>query len=236
MNIATLQLKFKQRLNKLDSQDYDNIEPWQIVESFNKAQLEWCRRNLHGNNLYKEGDELSKRRIDDLQVLLVELPLTGNQNDVYFQSDNFPDKEIYLEYKRVNVSAVTECCPDPRPMTVYLAEEANVNIILRDSLKNPSFEWAETFCTLINGQIRIYKNEEFTLVDPSFTYYRQPVKIEIAGYVDPYTGVTSAVDVEPEFKDDLVELMIDEAVAIISGDIADFTQMQRVQQSAERNN
>ncbi len=236
MNIATLQLKFKQRLNKLDSQDYDNIEPWQIVESFNKAQLEWCRRNLHGNNLYKEGDELSKRRIDDLQVLLVELPLTGNQNDVYFQSDNFPDKEIYLEYKRVNVSAVTECCPDPRPMTVYLAEEANVNIILRDSLKNPSFEWAETFCTLINGQIRIYKNEDFTLVDPSFTYYRQPVKIEIAGYVDPYTGVTSAVDVEPEFKDDLVELMIDDAVAIISGDIADFTQMQRAQQSAERNN
>ena len=236
MNIATLQLKFKQRLNKLDSQDYDNIEPWQIVESFNKAQLEWCRRNLHGNNLYKEGDELSKRRIDDLQVLLVELPLTGNQNDVYFQSDNFPDKEIYLEYKRVNVSAVTECCPDPRPMTVYLAEEANVNIILRDSLKNPSFEWAETFCTLINGQIRIYKNEDFTLVDPSFTYYRQPVKIEIAGYVDPYTGVTSAVDVKPEFKDDLVELMIDDAVAIISGDIADFTQMQRAQQSAERNN
>lgn len=236
MNIATLQLKFKQRLNKLDSQDYDNIEPWQIVESFNKAQLEWCRRNLHGNNLYKEGDELSKRRIDDLQVLLVELPLTGNQNDVYFQSDNFPNKEIYLEYKRVNVSAVTECCPDPRPMTVYLAEEANVNIILRDSLKNPSFEWAETFCTLINGQIRIYKDKEFTLVDPSFTYYRQPVKIEIAGYVDPYTGVASAVDVEPEFKDDLVELMIDEAVAIISGDIADFTQMQRVQQSAERNN
>ena len=51
MNNDTLQLKLKQRLNKLDSQDYDNIEPWQMIEAFNKAQLEWCRRNLHGNNL-----------------------------------------------------------------------------------------------------------------------------------------------------------------------------------------
>ena len=74
MNNATLQLKLKQRLNKLDSQDYDNIEPWQMIEAFNKAQLEWCRRNLHGNNPYKEGDEGSKKRIDDLQILLTELP------------------------------------------------------------------------------------------------------------------------------------------------------------------
>ena len=37
MNNDTLQLKLKQRLNKLDSQDYDNIEPWQMIEAFNKA-------------------------------------------------------------------------------------------------------------------------------------------------------------------------------------------------------
>ena len=70
MNNTTLQLKFRQRLNKIASNDYDNIECWQIVEAFNKAQIEWCRRQLHGNNLFKEGDEMSKRRIDDLQILL----------------------------------------------------------------------------------------------------------------------------------------------------------------------
>ncbi|BCV01353.1 MAG: hypothetical protein CM15mV42_0290 [uncultured marine virus] len=80
MNIATLQLKLKQRLNKLDSQDYDNIEPWQMVEAFNKAQLEWCRRNLHGGNVYKEGDEASKRRIDDLQVLFNRAALNWLRN------------------------------------------------------------------------------------------------------------------------------------------------------------
>ena len=68
MNNTIIQLKIKQRLNKLDSQDYDNLECWQIVEAFNKGQVNWCRRNLHGLNVKQEGDEQSKRRIDDLQV------------------------------------------------------------------------------------------------------------------------------------------------------------------------
>ena len=74
---STITVKVKQRLNKLDSNDYDNIETWQVSEAFNKAQVEWVRRQLHGNNIFKEGDEFSKRRIDDLQVLLRELPLAG---------------------------------------------------------------------------------------------------------------------------------------------------------------
>ena len=119
MNNATLQLKLKQRLNKLDSQDFDNIEPWQMIEAFNKAQVEWCRRNLHGGNMYKEGDEASKRRIDDMQILLREVPLTGSSTNTYFETNNFPDKDDYLEFKRVSTDANTECCPEPRSMTVY---------------------------------------------------------------------------------------------------------------------
>ena len=76
MDNATIKLKIKQRLNKLASNDYDNIECWQIVEAFNKGQVDWCRRNLHGLNIVKEGDEQSTSRIDDLQVLLVESTAT----------------------------------------------------------------------------------------------------------------------------------------------------------------
>ena len=128
MNNATLQIKFTQRLNKLASNDYDNIECWQIVESFNKAQIEWCRRQLHGNNMYKEGDEASKRRIDDLQPLLTNQILIGPSNSEYFKGTNFPSN--YLEYKRVSTDATNECCEDPRSMTVYLAEEANIDLKL----------------------------------------------------------------------------------------------------------
>ena len=233
INNTTLQIKFKQRLNKLASNDYDNIECWQIVEAFNKAQIEWCRRNLHGNNMYKEGDEHSKRRIDDLQPLLTSTVLTGVVNADHFEGNNFPTD--YLEYKRVSTNATSECCPTERSMTVYLAEEANVDVIMRDPLKRPDFDWGETFCTMQRNTVRIY-TRDFVIASPTLTYYRRPRMIEIADCIDPYTQATPAADVICEFKDDLAELIIDEAVAIVAGDIESVAQALRGSQSAEKSN
>ncbi len=230
----TLRIKLKQRLNKLSSNDFDNIENWQILEAFNKSQIEWVRRQLHGNNIYKEGDEMSKRRVDDLQILLEELDLTGDVTERYLETNNFP-VDTYLEYKRVSAKATNDCCSDPRSMTVYLAEEANVELIYRDELKRPDFEWGETFCTLIGNTIRIYRRD-FTIVQPVLTYYRKPRLVEFLGVLNPYTAVNSTVDVQCEFKDDIVELIIDETAALIAGDIENMIQMQREQQAAERNN
>ena len=235
MDNNTLLIKLKQRLNKLDSQDYDNIECWQFVEAFNKVQLDWCRRTLHGGNIYKEGDEMSKRRIDDLQPLLRELSLTGVVTDQYFETNNFP-VNTYLEFKRISTNATNECCPDPRSMTVYLAEEANVSLLLRDPLKDPSFEWGETFCTFLGNKIRIYRNKDFNIVNPILTYYQKPVYIQIQGCVDPYTGVVSTTNVPCQFKDDVVEVLLDDTASLIAGDIENIYQQQRGQGSAERNN
>jgi hypothetical protein len=222
----------KQRLNKLDSQDYDNINCWQVVESFNKAQVEWARRQLHGINVVKEGDEQSTRRKDDLQVLLNTQGLSlTDKNDHYLA--NLPTD--YLQWKRVDVFASKDCC-DKRRMTVYLAEEGNLNQLLRDKLKQPSFDWAETFATLISNTVHVYTNNEFDISDANLIYYRQPIKIQINGCSDPYTGIQSTVEVQCEFKDDIIELIIDEAVAILAGDIESGNQFSRGTEGAERNN
>jgi len=229
---STITIKVKQRLNKLDSQDYDNITCWQIVESFNKAQVEWTRRQLHGINVLKEGDEQSNRRKDDLQKLLIKVPVTTVKKDVYYQG-SLP--EDYLQWKRVDVYANKGCC-DKRRMTVYLGEEGNLNQLLRDKAKQPNFDWAETFATLINNTVHVYTNDEFEISDTQLTYYRQPRKIQIDGCSDPYTGVTSTVNIESEFKDDIIELLIDEAVSILAGDIESGNQFSRGTETAERNN
>ena len=61
MTNAELQIKIKERLNKLASLDYDNFECWQIVEAFNKSQLEWFRRQINGTNIQQHGDGLQTR-------------------------------------------------------------------------------------------------------------------------------------------------------------------------------
>jgi hypothetical protein len=121
-------------------------------------------------------------------------------------------------------------------MVIYLAEEANVDELLRDKNKQPSFEWAETFVTLIDNKFRIYTDNKFEVQDVVLTYYRQPVRIQILNCVDPYTQLASTQEVECEFKDDLVELFVDEAVKILAGDIESMNQYTRAQQSVEGNN
>ena len=229
---STIEIKVKQRINKLDSQDYDNIQCWQIVEAFNKAQVEWIRRQLHGTNVFKEGDEASNRRKDDLQRLLVLENLTLGKRDLYYEA-SLPGN--YLAWKRVDVYANKECC-DKRKMVVYLAEEDDLSLLLRDKAKQPSFEWGETFATLMDNGVKIYTNDKFDIPNASLTYYRQPVRVQFLNCSDPYTGASSTADVLCEFKDDIIELIIDDAVSILAGDIESTNQYTRNSQSSERNN
>lgn len=235
MNNTTLQLKIRQRLNKLASNDYDNIECWQIVEAFNKAQLDWCRRNLHGLNVLQEGDEQSTRRIDDLQILLTSLSMGLTVKDKYYETLDLPTN--YFQWKRITVTGKNECCND-RDFVTWLAEQGNVDVLLRDQNKKPSFEWGETFCTMKDNKVQIYTNNEFDVTKAMLTYYRLPVRIQIEGCQDPYTQTITPAGggVDCEFKDDLVELLIDETVKILAADIESFNQMQRAQQSVEGNN
>ena len=232
MDNNLLRIKIYERLNKLASFDYDNIECWQIVEAFNKAQLEWIRRQIHISPNHKDSDESSKMQIDDIQNILLTTAVNVTKKDLFYETDLLPSD--YLYFKRVSMSGVKECCP-PRAFTVYLDQAADVDIILSDDFKKPSWIWGESFCTMQSNRIRIYTNNEFDIVEPSLTYYRKPVPVQFLGCINPSTGVASTVDVPCEFKDDVAELMIDNTVAILAGDMESFNQMSRAQQNEAMN-
>tara|TARA_R110000868_G_scaffold205243_4_gene453651 strand:+ start:2243 stop:2950 length:708 start_codon:yes stop_codon:yes gene_type:complete len=234
MNNTTLQLKIKQRLNKLASNDYDNLECWQIVEAFNKAQIQWVRRQLIGMNAEKQGDEQTTRKVDDLQNLLKEVPLNLAIRNLYEESLELPAD--YLQFKRVNANAKKDCCENDTEITItYLAEEQNIPILLQDYLRKPSFEWGETFCTLVGDKVRIYTNNEFTVVNPTLMYYRDPVRIQIQGCTDPYTLQISTEDVVCEFQENIIEVLIDNAVQVLAGDIESMNQYAIAKNSSEQN-
>ena len=230
---STLRLKIQQRLNKLASQDYDNIECWQIVEAFNKAQIEWVRRQVMGRNADQAGAEQTVRKVDDLQNLLTPITMTVLNSGDYYLTNPLPDN--YLEYHKIDITATKDCCTDPKDMIVYLVEEQNSSILLRDELRKPNFEWAETFCTIVGDAIRVYTNNDFDISSVTLMYYRQPRRISILGCGDPYTGGITGVDIECEFRDDIAEILVDSAASILAADIESFNQYTRTSQQSETN-
>lgn len=236
MDNRTIILRVREGLNKLSSSDYDNIENWQIVLAFNVELSNWVRRQLHGSNIKQTGDEQSKRRIDDLEVLLTKIPLTLSRKTGGYEESTNPLPSDYMEYKRVEVLAENSCCEGSRLMTVWLAEEANVPLYLKDSNKKPSFSWACTFCTFAGGKLRIYTNGEFEISEANIHYYRQPRRIEIAGVENPFTGVVSPLDVDCEFKEDVIELIIEASIARLAANIDNFNQYRVANNNVENNN
>jgi len=225
-----LRIKFLQRLNKLASFDYDNIECWQIIEAFNKAQREWFRRQVHGINVRKESAEETNAAIDDIQKFIRSIDLSGVNKKLFFETDVIP--QDYAHFIRLSSFADKDACKN-REVTVYLAEEANADLLLTDVLKGPDFDWAETFATMFSDRFKIYTNNKFSITHAVLYYYKKPADIGFDGCIDPSTGQAS-VEQECEFRDDVTELIIDEAVSILAGDIDNFNQYQRELQNSQR--
>lgn len=232
MDNNTVQIKFKQRLNKLDSFDNDNIECWQMAEAFNKAQIETVREIVQGYNSKQENRESGLVSIDDLQVIVTEKPLQFTNKKKFAETEEFPEE--YLYFKSVRISATSSTCTTPRKIRAFVASEADADDLQLDPLLEPSFKWQETFVTLVSNKMRIYTNGKFEVSENSLVYYRKPRMISFQDCVDIATGKPSP-DVTCEFKDDLVEIILDKAVSILAGDIDHYNQAQRNAQNAQQN-
>jgi len=232
MDARLVQIKLDQRLNKLASEDYDNIECWQKREAVQKAQLEWTRRQIHGINQTKEGDEETSMKVDDIQFLLKPKELLLTNKGLYYESELYPIDFGWS--KSILIYADKGECKDQLMTDVNHIEEANVSAWLNDWSKTPSFEFRQCFYTLAGNRVRVYTNGEFNVSKVVLTYYRLPIKFDIEG-CENYDG-DPGKNVNLEFKDDVAELIIDEAASIIAGDIENTAAYQVTSQRKETNN
>ena len=201
MTLREVSAKIDLRLNKSASGDYDNIWSYVKQEAFNKGITDVVRRMKKGNNPKQEGDEETSDRVDDLQVLLKAGTLTVRDKGLYAQTSSFPTD--YLYYKRLTPIVSKNACFGVT-MESHLREEANV-----DALRTfPSFNFEETFHTLIGNKAHVHHNNDFTVDKVNLTYYRKPKVYNFR-----------KLDTVVEFKEDVCEQFIEEACKIIASDI-----------------
>lgn len=219
MTLTEVSTKIDLRLNKGASSDYDNIWKYVKKEAFNKGINEWVRRQKNGKNQTREGDEETANRVDDLQILLVpEVSLSVRRKGGYAQTQKLPSD--YLYYKRLTPIVSKGNCQGVK-IKSHLREEANVD----DLLPICSFEFEETFHTLINNRAHVYHNNDFIVDKVFLVYYRKPK------YYD-FKNMSEVV----EWKDDVCDILVDEACKIISSDIESLNQKALAQERAEDDN
>lgn len=232
MDARLVNIKLLGRLNKLASGDYENLDCFYKVEAINKAQVEWVRRQIHGSNLYKEGDEQSTMRVDDLQKLLKTRKLNTTNKGLYAESDLIP--EDYGWFKTLLIYGTQEECANQLMLDIHHIEEANVTEWLGDWSKKPSFEFRQCFYTLSGNTVRVYTNDEFQISKLELVYYRKPQEFSLEG-CDKIDGSESKYS-DIEFKDDVAEIIIDEAASILAADIEHISAYQVTSKRKEENN
>ncbi len=219
MTLTQVSAKINLRLNKAASSDYDNIWNYVKQEAFNKAVTDWVRRQYRGSNITREGAEETTTRVDDLQVLLKKDGMTIRDKGVFVETNKLPSD--YLYFKRLTPYVSKGNCSSIQ-IKSHLREEANVDDLLSTL---PSFKFEETFHTLIGNKAHIYHNKDFTIDKVELTYYRKPL------YYD-FKKLNTVI----EFKDDVCDIIVDEACKIIASDIESLNQKALAQERAESNN
>lgn len=216
--------RVKQRLQKQDTNFNSNFLDEEFQDAFNKGLNDWVRRQHHGFNQFKEGDEQSEQRIDDLQILLKDRKISVTDGELYALTARIPTD--YRYYKRLTPFITKDNC---KKVTIksYLVEESNVDDYLKDWTFRPSFDFEETFHTMLSNRFRIYHNNDFKVDEIILTYYRNPLLISCRK-VD--------YDILWEWKEDVAELIIGEAVKILAGDIENLNAYEIAQKKIEEDN
>jgi hypothetical protein len=218
--------KIVKRLNKSGTEDYSSVDFDIVKEAANKSLNEWVRRQFHGGNQYKEGQEQSVMRVDDLQVLLNPdpRPLSFQNKGVYSISSNLPKdyryyNSFYFFYD------IGENCTTKGLVNSSLREESNRDALLNTAGTRPSKDFEQSFHTIVGNKIKLYHNGEFDPKEGYLIYYKSPKLYDPAKPDETF-----------EFKDDIMELVADDTAKIIAGDVDNFTQQQRLSAQAEINN
>lgn len=216
--------RIKQRLQKQDTNFNSNFLDEEYEDALNKGLNGFLRRQHHGANQFKEGDEQSEQRVDDLQILLTDKRISIIEKDLYVETYKIPSD--YRYYKRLTPIVSKGSC-DKVNIKSYFVEEANVDDYMKDWTFKPSFDFEETFHTMLSNKFRVYHNNEFKVEEVILTYYRNPLKISC---------LKRDYDKLWEWKDDVAELIIDEAVKILAGDIENINAYEIANKKIEEDN
>lgn len=169
MSVLRLHWQFKQRFNKLDSDNFRDLTPMEIDERLNDAV------GIFGEQFF--ADESHVQRLDWLSPLIYTETIKVTQLDSDKYTVSLSDLTYkYWHIKRVN--AATDC----GAINFEIVGHGRLSDILRDEFQKPSKKWYRLVATLENNKIIIYTGGNWLIDSITITYVRYPKPVFFGGY------------------------------------------------------
>jgi hypothetical protein len=233
--VDSLLYKIDQRLNKLSTNEHQQIQLEDKILALNEAQIKLIKQKIDNiSTVSQMGLDSFKKRYEDLQSLIIayndgQLPLTLKNKELNQWKANIHALEPkYMFYIDSYVLADKGICKNRKIwINRDLAKHGDLQFILNNTHYKPSFEYQETFNFLSSDEISIFTDGTFTPTKICVSYMRYPVYIDKTGYVK-FDG-TDSTDVDCELETYLEDELLDLTVQ----NLAMFTENQSAVQNAQ---
>jgi hypothetical protein len=233
--VDSLLYKIDQRLNKLSTNEHQQIQLEDKILALNEAQIKLIKQKIDGISIVSGmGMDSFKKRYEDLQRLVINyehqpLNLTLKNSDINEWSADITQLDPkYMFYLDSYILADKGRCED-RQIWINrdLAKHGDLQFILNNEHYKPSFEYQETFNLLSSDEVSIFTDGTFTPKTIKIMYMRYPQYINKEGYI--------MLDGEPSFDQDceLETYLEDEILDLAVQNLAMFTENQSAVQNAQ---
>lgn len=218
IQVDSLLYKVDQRLNKLSTNEHQQIQLEDKILALNEAQIKLIKQKVDGFSVASGlGLDAFKKRYEDLQSLVISynhqpLPLVLKNAEINRWASNLNDLEPkYMFYVDSYVLADKGRCKDRKIwINRDLAKHGDLQFILNNDHYKPSFEYQETFNFLSSDEISIFTDGTFTPTKICISYMRYPVYINKSGYImlDGTPSFDQDCELELYLEDELLDLTV----------------------------
>lgn len=232
--VDSLLYKIDQKLNKLSTNEHQEIPVEDKILALNEAQIKLIKQKVDGwSTTSGYGMDAFKKRYEDLQSLVITynyqpltLALKNAELNQWFANIHLLDPK-YMFYVDSYVIADKGRCTDRKIwINRDLAKHGDLQFCLNNTHYKPSFEYQETFNFLSSDEISIFTDGTFIPKTINISYMRYPQYINKTGYI--------MLDGEPSFDQDCeLELYLeDELLDLTVQNLAMYTENQSAVQSS----
>ena len=216
--VDSLLYKIDQKLNKLSTNEHQQIQLEDKILALNEAQIKLIKQKLDGTSTNSGlGMDAFKKRYEDLQKLVepnenhkLKLKLASKELNKWTTSlDSI--KPAYMFYVDSFLLADKgECKGRKIWINKDLAKHGDLQFLLNNDHYKPSFEYQETFNFISSDELAIFTDGTFTPTLLYLSYLRYPKYIDKEGYVklDGVDSITQNCELKNYLEDELIDLTV----------------------------